>query len=71
MDKNGWILISCRMTPEEVVKLEHVITIDRHRSRNQYLRALILADVEMALEMAAKKAHAIGGLDVDLAVEKN
>lgn len=48
MGPDGKIIVSCRMTPEEVVEMERLITRDGFKSRNAWLRDRILEDVEIA-----------------------
>lgn len=48
MGPDGKIIVSCRMTPEEVVEMEHLITADGFNSRNAWLRDRILEDVRIA-----------------------
>lgn len=54
MDR-GNIHIMCRMTPEEAVDVEWLIQHDGFRSRNKWLRSLILREIEIAKEIDAER----------------
>jgi len=59
MGPDGKILVSCRMTPEEVVTMEHLITSDGFKSRNAWLRDRILDDIEIAQSFGDAPLHPI------------